>query len=159
MTIITKDQQRSESLRSAPSLSKRQFLTGAAAIAVAAGVSTIAPHVLADAGNPDAELIAICDEFCSLERRQRAIADQWDDMDEDPPDELVEALLDRQCDLVDRMGEIPPSTLAGFVAVARSISAWNLEAANPGPHTDVTGNMIAALIIGLTTGQAAGGAS
>ena len=88
---------------------------------------TLAHPMPVFAGNADARLIALCARFNDLEAQREALP-----YDNEPgsPEEAAEQAGWQRCDdgqdeLLAEMENNPPTTLAGFRAVAQSLIAWD----------------------------------
>lgn len=106
---------------------------GATALAglAAAGLAkpetlTAAPAAKPEGKNPDARLIALCDEFCRLERKSEALFEgptRIDDDDERTPH--VIAVMNEQDPVLDGIVSIKATTLAGLKAKTEALVAWD----------------------------------
>jgi len=110
-----------------PNPSRRGLLAGttAAALVVATAAVTAAcgaPHALADADGPDAELISLCDRLVTLEAARRTILyAQHTTEDEHRTEPELDVVCDEQQAVFDRITALPePVTLAGARAMARA---------------------------------------
>ena len=105
--------------------------------------------MLADA---DAELIATCAAFCELERAYdaRGYGQEIDSPEYDAVQADRERIVAEQQPLVDRMCELPCTSLAGVQAMARTLAAWDRELLKDIPARDVgdriTSNMVERLL-------------
>lgn len=105
--------------------------------------------MLADA---DAELIATCAAFCDLERAYDApgYGQEIDSPEYDAVQAERERIVAEQEPLVDRMCELPCTTLAGVQAMAKALAAWDRELLKDAPARDVgdriTSNMVDRLL-------------
>jgi hypothetical protein len=104
-----------------PSRRTMLLLTGTAA-AVARG----APHALAAADGPDAELIRLCDRLMTLEAAQRTILSAQRTTEDELRDEpKIDAISAEQKAVFDLITELPqPVTQAGAGAMARAALPW-----------------------------------
>ena len=80
--------------------------------------------------SPDAELLAVCDEFDGWERR--FLATDFEVAGDDTPEGQAAESEQRRCadaqyPLVDRMCELQATTLEGHRARARSLALWDAE--------------------------------
>lgn len=95
-------------------------LTGGIAAGVAASVTELAPT------DPDAELITLCEQFCQIERRHYAEAIAlWRVGDDRPADAVLDRMASEHEPLVDRIVNLPPSTLQGAIALATALETWS----------------------------------
>jgi hypothetical protein len=121
--------------------SRRNFMTGAASLSC---------FKLTDgAAIRCSGLIALCEEFCRLERLSR---DLWNG--DDPT--FWEQLLARQQALVARIKTRPPRSAAEFQALARALTGW-FPGAAPFDIDDLFGSdceLLGVLIRGLLEGNA-----
>ncbi len=107
-----------------PTTSRRGLLYGSVAAALATAATALpAPAATAQ---PDAELIALCDEFNVLER---AYVASFDLIADDDTRTLANGPLhEAQEELVERMATLTATTIDGFAALAGAIVAWAAEA-------------------------------
>ncbi len=101
----------------------------------------------------DADLIALCTQLDALEREY--LATDFSATPNTPADDHAEAERDRiadaQAPIVDAICARPPQTVAGAVAVARSLALWDGELfRNGGPDGYTNERLVAVLVRGLT---------
>lgn len=92
-------------------------LVGAAGTVLPAEASTL---------SPDSRLIALCDEFCRMERESMALfygPDAIEDDDERTPFHV--AVIKRQEPVVEEIMRVRATTLEGVKAKAKAIVAWD----------------------------------
>jgi hypothetical protein len=99
--------------------SRRALFAGAGALLAGAAIST-GGGIADPAANADAELIALCAEFCQLEREWLALVEA--ELDDDDPHS--ETRHERQGEIAEFIEEHPPQTLEGFRAVAYAAVLW-----------------------------------
>ena len=102
--------------------------------------------------DPDAELISVCAAFCDLERAYDApgFAHESGTPEGDAAAKERKRIVAEQDVLVDRMCELPCTTLAGVQAMATALATWDRELLKDGPASDVgeliTSNMVERLL-------------
>lgn len=127
--------------------SRRNLLaTATPAVLVLSGVAVAAPATI----NPDAKLVALCSEFEALERKA-VVALSTNDEDQDRADAVAEAIYREQAPIVAAITACPPTTLAGFTALASTAVLWRPELIEASSTQGDTGErLIWALLCGMT---------
>ncbi len=136
---------------------RRGLLGGAAVLAVAhGGQATLPDGRKSKADNPDAELISVCVAFDELEWQY--LATNFDLMPGTPEDDAAEAerarIAEAQQPLVDAICARPPQTVAGAVAVARSLALWDGDLFRQGGPDGYTNERLVAVLVRGLTGRA-----
>ncbi len=132
-----------------PTTSRRGLLSGS----ILAGLGALAAiPALAATAHPDAELIALCDEFNVLERQYVASFDLI--ADDDARDAVNRPLHDTQAELVERMSELTATTIEGFSALAGAIALWAPDVLERWDEGDLSERMIAMMVRDLGAGEA-----
>ena len=119
----------------------------AAALATAAALPALAATT-----SPDAELIALCDEFNVLERHFLASFDRIPD--DDTRDLANGPIHEAQAELVERMSELTATTIEGFSALAGAIALWAPDVLDRWDEGDLSERMIAMIVRDLGAGEA-----
>lgn len=92
---------------------------------IAAFAGAIGLPAMAVATEPDAELLALCEQFDALDRKILAI---WDGAmrleDEDEANAAKEQIMEQQEPILERILELRATTVAGFAARARTLALW-----------------------------------
>jgi len=125
-------------------MNRRKTLASLAAGTAAA----LAAPIVANAGNTDAELIALCARFDANERRYLSFYSGGANeiTDDDERDAVAGPIQDQQRDLAEQITAHRITTLAGFVAVARSLGLWDSQIGEPDEHSCVNEQLIAMLV-------------
>jgi hypothetical protein len=107
----------------------------------------VAP-IAAKAGNPDAELIALCARFDANERRYLSFYSGGENHipDDDARDTVTDPIQDQQRDLAEQITAHRITTLAGFAAVARSLGLWDSQIGEPDEHGCINDQLVAMLV-------------
>jgi len=127
---------------------RRGLLGGAAALAVApiAPVMSAHPH-------PDRELIAVCAEFDAIERyiNSHYAGGSRKIEDDDERDVAIAPFQEAQEPLLERIVALLATTPDGFMARARTLALWDLDAMRQiGPGNYLEDRMLAALLRDMT---------
>ncbi len=104
-------------------MNRRSTIRAAMASAAAA---MVAPAVANAAGNPDAELIAMCDRYIALDAQYNA-AYRVPDLTmetEEKIDQQTAPMQDEMNDILDRITRTEAKTPAGVAAIARVVTAY-----------------------------------
>ncbi len=132
-----------------PTTSRRGLLSGS----ILAGLGALAAiPALAATAHPDAELIALCDEFNVLERQYVASFDRIPD--DDTRDLANGPIHEAQAELVERMSELTATTIEGFSALAGAIALWAPDVLDRWDEGDLSERMIAMIVRDLGAGEA-----
>ncbi|HQT89597.1 MAG TPA: hypothetical protein PK677_13780 [Acidiphilium sp.] len=125
-------------------MNRRRTLASLAAGTAAALVAPIAAH----AGNPDAELIALCARFDANERRYLSFYSGGANeiTDDDERDAVTDPIAYKQRDLAEQITGHRITTLAGFAAVARSLGLWDSQIGEPEKHGCINEQLVAMLV-------------
>jgi hypothetical protein len=109
---------------------RRKFLghlaAGTAAVAVAAGASSVSQAAPLTQSNPDAELIALCAQHDEIEARSNALWKAHPDIP-DWLDDVFGDLYDDQHDIGRDILDLEVTTLAGAIAVAKTFAAYRSD--------------------------------
>ena len=104
-------------------MNRRHTLKAAVASAAAA---IVAPAVANAAGNPDAELIAMCDRYVALDAQYNAAYREpgLTIEAEEKIDQQTAPMQDEMNDILDRITRTEAKTPAGVAAIARVVTAY-----------------------------------
>ena len=104
-------------------MNRRHTLKAAVASAAAA---IVAPAVANAAGNPDAELIAMCDRYAALDAQYNAAYREpgLTIEAEEKIDQQTAPMQDEMNDILDRITRTEAKTPAGVAAIARVVTAY-----------------------------------
>ena len=106
---------------------RRTLFAAASAVIMGGGITAGAAASVADLvpTNPDAKLIELCERFNAIERRHYVEFAAWSAAgDEDQADAVMERMSEEHQPLLDRIVEMPPTTLAGATALATTLYQW-----------------------------------
>lgn len=111
-------------------MNRRETIRAAVAGAAAA---IAAPAVAQAAGNPDAELIALCDRFVARERVYRSYFEGGANYiaDEAAQDPVTERITEEQVELIDAIVKHRATTLEGLKAVVLAYAAYCPDISGP----------------------------
>jgi hypothetical protein len=126
---------------------RRKFLGHLAstpALASLAATTAVSEATLID--NADAGLIALCGEFDALERQVLASFDEFDEDHDGEREIAVAPLQERQQALLELMSARPATTLAGLVAVARSLELWSPDFLSAIEHRGVDDRLASQIV-------------
>ncbi len=121
---------------------RRGLLGGAAVLAVAPVAPTMSAH-------PDCELIAVCAEFDAIERHINShyAGGSRNIEDDEERDVAIAPFQEAQEPLLERIIALRATTLDGFMARARTLALWDLDAMRQiGPGNYLEYRMLAALL-------------
>ncbi|GBQ23598.1 hypothetical protein [Acidiphilium acidophilum] len=125
-------------------MNRRKTLAGLAAGTAAAIMAPITAH----ASNADAELIALCAKFDANERRYLSYYSGGENeiTDDDERDAVAFPIQDQQHALAEQITAHRITTLAGFVAVARSLGLWDSQIGEPDEHGCINEQLVSMLV-------------
>jgi hypothetical protein len=118
-----------------------------------AAALVVATPAIATPQHPDADLIALCDQFKELERdMQAAFKDDMTNAEWEAADKIADATRESQAPLLDRMCAMRFTTMEGAAAVASCWALWfdpqmAVTAEDDGGNTD--DRLMALLMRGL----------
>ncbi len=118
-----------------------------ASLAAGTAAAMMAP-IVAKAGNPDAELIALCARFDANERRYLSFYSGGSNeiTDDDERDAIAGPIQDQQGEIAGQITSHRITTLAGFAAVARSLGLWDSQIGEPDEHGCINDQLVAMLV-------------
>ncbi len=138
---------------------RRGLLGGAAASLAATPVGAPGNVVVPPAADhhADAELIAVCAEFDAIERHINShyAGGSRKIEDDEERDAAIAPFQEAQAPLLERIIALRATTLDGFMARARTLALWDLDAMRQiGPGHYLEDRMLAALLRDMTEAPA-----
>ncbi len=133
--------------------SRRVMLRTSLALPLAAPAFAAAAFTTGD----DAELIGVCAEFIACDRRQRAIYDGPDDVDDDEAAAATAPIFARMKGLLAQMEQLRATTSDGIAARAQSLAQHSGEGAfSFDARSTITGRLLACLLRDAAASPAVG---